>query len=302
MVLSLQNIMIFLRDYINNLRMELLFVSASCALAGMAYGTQSSRLIFLLAFIPFFLCYGFANALMGELSHSNPRREILKINGTGLFLCIALISCLNPFNFFFALIAIIALLGYVRLKKKSLFSGPLYLGGVIALLPMMGLLSMGGQLIDLKSSRMLWLYTFTLFSFGNLLLMSQLKEIQNDKQTGFKTVPAILGWDKAVVVGDIFVVLSIAAAGMMINYSDSVALFVFIAGSLIGIAGQTKAHLTKKRGESISSFIISSTLRSFVLWHVAVFIGERAEFIIFACVFYVMFEISLKLKVSSDEN
>lgn len=302
MVLSLQNVMVFLRSYVNNLRLELLFVSASCALAGMAYGTQSSRLLFLLGFIPFFLCYGFGKALTDELSSAHSRREVIKINGIGLGLCALLITCLNPLNILFSIIAAIALVGYVHLKRQSLLSGPLYLGIIVALLPMMGLLSMGGQFVDIKKPHMLWLYTFTLFSFANLLLMSQLKAIQSDKKAGFKTVPAVLGWSKAVVLGDFFVILSIAAAGMMINYSDTVALLVFVVGSAIGIAGQVKAHYTKKRGENISGFIVSSALRSFVLWHIAVFIGEKTEWLIFACFFYALFEISLKLKVNTDEN
>lgn len=302
MVASIQHSLAFIRAFVNNLRLELLFVSASCALAGMAYGTQTNRLLFLLAFLAFFLCYGFGKALTDELSKFKQDKHVIKTNSTGLVICACVITILNPWNILFAVLSIAALWGYVTLKRKSLLTGPLYLGIVIALLPVMGLLSMGGGIGDAIKPQMLWLYTFTLFSFGNLLLMSQLKVIQTDKSFGFKTIPAVLGWTKAVIVGDIFVILSIAAAGMMINYSDTFALILFIVGSLIGIGGQVVAHITSKRGENVSQFIITSTLRSFVLWHIAVFIGERSDWLIFACGFYLLFEASLKLKVSFDEN
>ena len=302
MVASIQNKMAYIRSFVTNLRLELLFVSASCALAGMAYGSQTNRLYFLVSFLAFFLSYGFGKSLTDELSKPQRNFHTIKVNGIGLVACAAVIAIINPWNIIFAGVSILALCGYVALKKKSLLTGPIYLGIVIALLPAMGLLSMGGQLAETLRPKLIWLYVFTIFSFGNLLLMSQLKAIQTDRKLGFKTIPAILGWTKAVIVGDFFVVLSIAAAGMMINYADTFALLVFIAGSLVGIAGQIAAHITSKRGKNVSTFIISTTLRSFVLWHVAVFIGERSEWLIFACAFYFLFEVSLKLKVNSDEN
>lgn len=302
MVLSLHQIMTFLRNFLSNLRLDFLFISSSCAMAGMAYGNQTSRLLFLLALIPFFFCYGFGKTLTDELSRFSKRKTVIKTNVIGLFLCAVWIALVNPWNILFIILSLLAIGGYVALRKKGYLSSPMYLGFVIVFLPIMGLLGMGGQMGDLIKSQMLWLYVFTLCSFANLVLMCQLKAIQTDQSLGIKTIPAILGWNGVVLLGDLFVVLSVVAAGMTINYADNLALVVFVAGSVVAIAGQVKAHLTKKRGQSIDQFIIHSTIRSFVLWHLAVFVGERSDFNYFSIAFYILFEASLQLKGATSEK
>jgi len=286
MVISLQYFISFFHSYLNTLKIERLFIAASCALAGMAYGGQSNRLLFLLAFVPFFLCYGFGRNFITELDFATPRKDILNFNKLAIALCALLICILNPLNLIFTFIALSTFFLFIRYRRKSPLLAPLYLGILITLLPMMGVLAMGGQLADIKKNQMLWLYSFTLFSFANLTLMSKVDSLKIKK----------------ILWGDLFVMISIIAAGMIINYSDSMALFVFILGSFIGIIGQIKAHLLIVHSETTTRFIKGPALRSFILWHMAVFISEKPEWFIFACFFYLFFEATLFFKAYLNEN
>ncbi len=298
MVLQLKQIISFLQDYVNNLRIDLLFVPASCALAGMAFGPQDQRLLFVLAIIPFFCCYAFGKALSDELAREKFRVTILQINSVGLFLCFALISLLNPWNILFSIAAVLALMGYVQLKRETFFlkkiehgekwGGLLYLGPIMIFLPAMGLLAAGGQIFDLVKIQLIWLYTFTLFSFGNLYLMHSISKSKASLKT--------------YLLSDLFVVLSIAAAGMMMNYADSLAFTTFILGSLLAISGQVVVHLKRKDSAFLFEHAFPFALRSFILWHFAVLIGEKSEWFFFCLCVYGLFEISLQLKGSGNEK
>ena len=59
---------------------------------------------------------------------------------------------------------------------------------------------------------------------------------------------------------------------------------------------QLYAHFTGQKVESNAAFPIESTVRSFILWHLAVVLTFNLDFMLAAILFYIMFEISLRLR------
>jgi 4-hydroxybenzoate polyprenyltransferase len=292
------------------MRPYLLFVSGAAGLAGLALIPDGLSLpVFLATFIPCWLGYGFGQALtdcsqIDTDAISSPYRPLVQgvvspraVRLVSLTALVAISGCviyLNTATLLFLAMAITGLATYTYFKKNFWFAGPFYNGWIVMLLPLLAFLApQAGGLELLKSFRVWGVALMTLFAYSNFVLMGYLKDITADRQTGYQTFPVVFGWRATTIVGDIFVVLSVVFCLLVADLSNAWALSLIVAASLIALLGQGHAHLTKDKTEANSSLAIASTVRSFILWHLAVTLSYAPAWSTFALTFYFCFEVVL---------
>lgn len=290
------------------MRPYLLFVSGIAGLTGMAAGFHNNfnLLVFILAFIPFFLGYGFGQSLtdcfqVDTDSISAPYRPLVKgeisilslgiVSITGLIVISFCIIYLNPYNILWCFLTILGLATYTYFKKNFWFAGPFYNGWIVMLLPVMGFMcTCQENYSSLFFPEMKWICLLTLFSYGNFVLIGYLKDISADKLTNYKTFPVVFGWNKTVWAGDLFVIISCAACFNLIGTDGTRSLVIYIMGSLVAISGQLTAHFVKNKTEKYSGYPILSTVRAFILWHMSVIDHFQPNWFLFLICFYLVFE------------
>ena len=301
-----------------HMRPYLLFVSGVAGFAGIALGAQSSPCGTgcFVGMVAFFFAYGFGQALTDCFQTDTDKlsapyrplsqgivspKEVGIIAFSGLILLGIVIVWLNINNLIFCILSIAGLATYTYVKKHVWWGGPFYNAWIVALLPIMGfLVATGSGIGGLWASHLLALMLLTFFSYANFVLMGYLKDITADKETGYKTFPVVFGWDATTWVGDVFVVLS-SGLTLVLVAESYLALGIASLGILIAVAGQLYAHLTKQKNEKNATFPISATVRSFILWHLAVGVAFQPQWIGFAGVFYLLFEVVLKFRPMREQ-
>lgn len=302
-----------------HMRPYLLFVSGIAGLSGMAIATKETIPIslFILAFIPFFLGYGFGQALtdcfqIDTDSISAPYRPLVKgevsprslgiVSTIGLLIISIIIIYLNRYNIAWCILTIIGLVTYTYFKKNFWFAGPFYNGWIVMLLPVIGFMAISkGNYSILKNINLWLLCGLSLFSYANFVLIGYLKDITADKKTGYKTFPVVFGWNKTIWAGDIFLLLSMFFCYNLIGYKDVYAFTIFLISSSVGVSGQIKAHVMQNKVESNASYPIISTVRAFLLWHLSVTIHFRPEWLVFGIIYYLIFEAVLYFRPAKEQ-
>ncbi len=260
---------------------------------------------FWMAFVPFFLGYGLGQALTDTFQTdtdrlSAPYRPLSQgtvtpvairwVSLISLFGCGALLVLLNWRNLLFAVLTITGLATYTFFKKKFWFGGPPYNAWIVALLPLTGFMAASNGGFNLLNNNDLWLLALlSFFSYANFVLMGYLKDISADRATGYNTFPVKFGWNPTVWVGDVLAVASILLVILLVNDSKIAVVFVAI-GATIAIAGQLFAHFTSNKTEHNARFPIEATVRSFLLWHLAVIVSREPDWLVAAALFYLAFE------------
>ncbi len=288
-------------------------------MAGVAISPEPEISIttFVLAFIPFFLGYGFGQALtdcfqIDTDSISAKYRPLVKkevsprqvgiISLTGLMLISISLIYLNIYNLLWGTLVIAGLASYTYFKKKFWIAGPPYNGWIVMLLPVLGFMAAsGGGFQELVNKNLFLVAVMTLFSYANFVLIGYLKDISADRATGYRTFPVVFGWDKTILAGDINVLVSIACCALLVGFSDPVAFGIWILASLIALSGQLYGHLTKDKTESNSTYPISATVRSFILWHMAVALHFRPGWLAFLVIYYVCYELVLYTRPAKEQ-
>ncbi len=309
----------FYRALFIHMRPYLLFVSGIAGSSGMAIATAEyiPTGLFIIAFIPFFLGYGFGQALtdcfqIDTDSISAPYRPLVKgevtpraigiVSTCGLIIISIIIIYLNPYNITWCILTIIGLLTYTYFKKNFWFAGPFYNGWIVMLLPIIGFMAISkGDFSILKNINLWLLCGLSLFSYANFVLIGYLKDITADKKTGYKTFPVVFGWNKTIWAGDVLLLLSIFFCYYLIGYKDVFPFTIFLISSSVGISGQIKAHVMQNKVESNSSYPIISTVRAFLLWHLAVTIHFRPEWLVFGIIYYLIFEAVLYFRPAKEQ-
>ncbi len=297
----------FWKAYLVHCRPYLFFVSGVAGLSGMALfgGNDATSWQFWMAFVPFFLGYGLGQALTDTFQIDTDRlsapyrplsqgivtpEAIRWVSLVGLFLCGASLVLLNWRNLLFAVLTITGLATYSYFKKNFWFAGPPYNAWIVALLPLTGFIAMsGGGFNLLNNSDLILLALLSFFSYANFVLMGYLKDISADRATGYHTFTVTFGWNATVWVGDVLAVVSTLLALLLVKNSTLGLVFVAI-GSAIALAGQLFAHLTSDKTEHNARFPIEATVRSFLIWHLAVIVSREAGWLIAAGLFYLAFE------------
>ncbi|MEM9920150.1 MAG: UbiA family prenyltransferase [Bacteroidota bacterium] len=310
----------FAKGMLIHMRPYLMFISGVAGLAGMALASEVALeyAAFAILFLPFFLGYGFGQALtdcfqIDTDAISSPYRPLVKgeisvrsvlvVSLLGLLGIGAVLISFNLNNILWAVLTIAGLATYTYFKKNFWFAGPFYNAWIVMLLPIMGYMVVSGT--DLQSvwgQKLYQLMGLSFFSYANFVLIGYLKDITADRSSGYHTFPVRFGWDAAVWVGDAFALLGIVFCWLAIQpYELNVSLLAFVAASIIAIAGQLYAHLTKIKKEENSAFPISATVRSFILWHIAVILAYRPNWLLFCLAFYLLFECVLFFRPEKNQ-
>jgi len=308
----------FWKAYFIQMRPYLLFVSGVAGWAGMSIAFQESfnLKIYILAFIPVFFGYGFGQALTDCFQMDTDRisapsrplssgiisvKSVLIISISGLILISAILVYLNIWNAFLCLLSIIGLASYSIIKKRFWFGGPFHNAWIVALLPIMGYISITGDPIpSVSEPDILQLVILSFFSYTSFVLIGYLKDISADRATGYKTFPVVFGWNASVWINNIFVIFSMAFCFSLVNSSVEGIICMALA-SIIAISGQLFAHFTKVKQESNAVFPITSTVRAFILWHIAIILTYHPEHFLAVVLFYLLFEIALYLRPQKEQ-
>ncbi|MCG8698208.1 MAG: UbiA family prenyltransferase, partial [Bacteroidales bacterium] len=229
-----------------HMRPYLLYISGIAGLTGMAIAPNNfvSMSTLILAFVPFFLGYGFGQALtdcfqIDTDSISAPYRPLVKkevspkslgiASTLGLILISAIIVWLNPYNFLFCILTIIGLASYTYFKKRFWFTGPFYNAWIVMLLPIIGYMAvLGGSYNSLVNKDLMLVCALSFAAYANFVLIGYLKDINADRKTGYKTFPVVFGWNKTVWFGDVNVLLSVIFCYLLVDFTKVFAIILFV--------------------------------------------------------------------------
>ena len=308
---------LFFRAYFIHMRPYLLFVSGAAGAMGIAMGKTDGTPEWKcwLAFAPFFLGYGFGQALTDCFQTDTDKlsapyrplsQEIISIQSvlivsiSGLLASGLVLLWLHPLSFALSILAVFGLATYSFVKRHFWFGGPFYNAWIVMLLPVMGyFISQPKDVWQFSSDNYGYIF-ITLFSYANFVLIGYLKDIEADKATNYKTFPVVLGWDRTVLTGDIFVLITLLLFWQQIEI-NAWSLAFGIAGSIVMVAGQISAHKTSEKDERGAMVPIASTVRSFILLHIAVILHFQPDWYGYAWIYYSLFEWALYRRPSKHQ-
>lgn len=308
----------FWRAYLVTMRPYLLFVSGAAAGVGLAFIPEPVAWRVALGFLPLFLSYGFGQALTDCFQTdtdaiSSPYRplvqgivtkaQVMSVSLVGLSCGVVIMAVLNPIALVFAVLAVLGLLTYTPLKRRW-WGGPAWNSWIVALLPIMG------RLMDSRFRVPDFLHTqapgavalllgigSVFFGYSNFVIAGYFKDISADRQTGYRTFPVVFGWQANAVLSDIVSLLSAALAGASIGMGgrlNPVGIGVFLAGVAVNVSAQVRLHRT--RSEALSHGPIEDVVRAFIFYCLGMALNMRPAWWPFALVFYVLFELVLRLR------
>lgn len=299
----------FWRSYFIHMRPYLLFVSGIAGVAGISMSKTEITPDWKCwtAFILFFLGYGFGQALTDCFQTdtdklSAPYRPLSKgiissgsvmaVSVTGLLFSGIIFYWLNPISFWLSLLAIFGLATYSYIKKHFWFGGPFHNAWIVALLPVMGYytnLPAGENKFNYQITPYL---IVTFLSYTNFVLIGYLKDIEADRATQYKTFPVVFSWNATILTGNVVALITLIVFWLQAGNNIGELLFG-IAGSIIITAGQIAGLRARDKNEKDALFPIVSTLRSFILLHIAIVLHFQPGWWIYALIFYLLFEWAL---------
>ena len=297
----------FWKNYTVHMRPYLLFVSGIAGLMGttLTSNSQWDWTTFAISFIPFFLGYGFGQALTDAFQTdtdkiSSPYRplsqgiitpkQVILTSIVGLTLIAAILVYLSFDNIIFSLMSVFGLATYSIVKRYWPF-GPFHNSWIVMLLPIMGYLNMGGEVTDLAANTSLW-YAFLIsfFSYYNFVVIGYLKDIEADRETNYNTFPVVFGWNATLWIGNINILIYLILAAMIVGNLFSIAGLVIIITSIVAIYGQYKGFISKNHNPEEARIPIENTVRAFLLIHSVIMIHMNPGLVYFCGIFYLLFE------------
>jgi 4-hydroxybenzoate polyprenyltransferase len=304
----------FWKAYFMQMRPYLLFVSGIAGVAGIAMSasgvTPTWKIV--AAFVPFFLGYGFGQALTDCFQTDTDKisapyrplsqgiisiRSVLTVSITGLMTSGIILFLLHPISFWLCLLSVAGLATYSYVKKHYWFAGPFYNAWIVMLLPTMGYFTaMEVREANIPSYLFLSM-AITFFSYTSFVLIGYLKDITADRETHYKTFPVVFGWKRTVQAGHVIALVTLVLFWYTYNMYGYNLIFG-IAGSLVLINGQVQAHYSRQKDEKDALVPILSTVRSFILLHIAIVLYFQPQWWFAMLVFYGLFEIALYLRPS----
>ncbi len=307
----------FAQAYVITMRPYLLFISGAAGLVGLSFIPDLTCGRILLAFVPFFLSYGFGQALTDCFqtdtdSLSAPyrplvqgivtRRQILTVSMIGLTAVVLVLAYLNPVILIIGIVGVVGLLTYTYFKR-TWWGGPPWNAWIVAILPIMGrfvdrgyhpALFTGPGAPTVSAFALAVLVTF--LGYVNFVVMGYFKDISADRETGYRTFPVVFGWRPAAVYGDVTAGLSAAlAAWVLVLVGVNVwSVVMFGAALVLHLCAQVAMHRT--RDEHKTGGPIANGVRALVLYCLAITASNKIEWAPFLVVFYVFLELALRLR------
>jgi geranylgeranylglycerol-phosphate geranylgeranyltransferase len=307
----------FVRSYIVTMRPYLLFVSGAAGLVGLAFVEPLPAGRAALAFVPLFLSYGLGQALTDCFQKdtdalSAPYRplvrgvisttQVLWVSLAGLSLVVLILAYLNPWILLPGFLAVVGLLTYTYFKRRW-WGGPPWNSWIVALLPVMGRLVDHDhglrELIrygDLRTPAFCLSVLAVFAGYANFVVMGYFKDISADRETGYRTFPVAFGWNANAVYGDVTGLAAAVLTGWVVVLTGGglSAWVVFWAGAALQLYAQIGVHRT--RDESAVGGPIANGVRALIFFCLAIALSLKPEWLGFAGIFYIGFELALRLR------
>lgn len=313
----------FLRSYLITMRPYLLFISGTAGIVGLAFIEEPSIIRVILAFIPLFLSYGLGQALtdcfqIDTDAISAPyrplvrgiisRKQVLSVSLTGLAVGILIMAYLNPKILIFGILSVIGLLTYTSFKR-TWWGGPPWNSWIVALLPIMGRLVDREYQIktiirfgDSYSLAFFLSIIAIFFGYANFVVMGYFKDISADRRTGYRTFPVVFGWKPAAIYSDLTAMVVAVLTGSVLFLTGNLNIWgivIFAIAVAVNLYAQIKIHQT--RDESKTHGPIGNVVRAFILYCMAIIVTLKPNWLIFIAVFYLLFELTLKLRPEKSQ-
>jgi 4-hydroxybenzoate polyprenyltransferase len=307
----------FVRAFWTQLRPYLFFISGVSGLIGLCEVRGLPLLWLGAGSLAFFFSYGLGQALtdcfqMDTDAISSPYRplvrgtisrgQVLALSILGLLCCGLVFIVMNPLTIPVVLIAIIGLAAYTPFKRMW-WSGPFWNAWIVATLPLIGKIAATVHLADVLTVRLAYLMVSVFFSYAIFVLLGYFKDIAADRQTGYRTLPVVFGRGVSVVVSAVFGLIAAVASGLLL-WDCGILSGGLLSGLMsgvpwaLGVVVLGVAHVQSARiREDAEAFpAIENVVRSYVLIHLAEALALRPGLIYFAPLYYVAFEVALKLR------
>lgn len=297
----------FIRHYITTMRPYLMFVSGMTGIVGISFHPILSVLKAALLFVAAFCSYGFGQALtdcsqIDTDSISSPyrpltqgiisRKHVTVVSVSGLLFCVAVFSSFRVANLALGLLAGLGLATYTPFKRRW-WGGPFYNAWIVAVLCSMAFLGAAeGQGVNATFSFLLAVIA-VFFGYANFVLSGYFKDIEADRQTGYRTLPVVFGRRRAAVVSDAFAILFLASSLCSITiiapiHSRLLFSAVFwIAGAAAAILAQVRLHRVQTDTEAHRA--IAPVVHAYILALSGVAAANNAGLIVPLLVFYAGF-------------
>lgn len=310
--------LVFWKSFWTTMRPYLIFISGTASLVGMAFIQMPDFSRLIPAFIPLFLSYGLGQALTDcfqmdtdALSSSYrplirgiiSRKQVFLVSLAGLGAGIFILAVVNIEILVPGVLAVAGLLSYTTMKRKW-WGGPFWNSWIVALLPIMGRLVQKDvrliQIFSLKhqtSGGFGWAVLAIFFGYANFVLMGYFKDISADRATGYRTFPVVFGWRRAAVGSDLFALA--AAVSTALSFAAApripvIAIGVYGVAFFVNLLAQIGIH--RIEDENRAHGPIAGVVRAFILYAVAIILCLKPDWILGMAIFYVCFEITLKLR------
>jgi len=310
--------LVFWKAFWTTMRPYLIFISGAASLVGMAFIQKSDFVRLIPAFIPLFLSYGLGQALtdcfqMDTDALSSPyrplirgiisRKQVFLVSLVGLGAGIFILAVLNAEILVPGVLAVAGLLSYTTMKRKW-WGGPFWNSWIVALLPIMGRLVQKDvrllQIFSLKnqtSGGFGWAILAVFFGYANFVLMGYFKDISADRATGYRTFPVVFGWRRAAFGSDIFALAAAVSTGLAlaaVPHIPVLAKGVFVVALFVNLLAQVGIH--RIEDENRAHGPIAGVVRAFILYAGSIILCMKPDWILGIAIFYVCFEITLKLR------
>ena len=307
----------FIKSYVVTMRPYLLFVSGAAGMVGLAFIESPPLWRVALAFVPLFFSYGLGQALTDCFQTdtdaiSAPYRPLVRgvvskaqvfwVSLVGLTVVVLILAYLNPWILPLGFLAVIGLLTYTYFKRRW-WGGPPWNAWIVAILPMMGrLVDRDYSLSELIRfgdvlSPSFCLSVIAIFAgYANFVVMGYFKDISADRETGYRTFPVVFGWRANAVYGDVtaLVVAGLTAWVVVLTGGGFWAWAVLVAAVALQLHAQVSVHRT--RDEHAVGTPIANGVRALIFFCLAIVLALKPGWIGFAGIFYVAFELALRLR------
>lgn len=307
----------FFKSYVVTMRPYLLFVSGAAGMVGLAFIDSPPLWRVALAFVPLFFSYGLGQALTDCFqtdtdSISAPYRPLVRgvvskaqvfwVSLVGLTLVVLILAYLNPWILPLGFLAVIGLLTYTYFKRRW-WGGPPWNAWIVAILPMMGRLvdrdHSLGELIRFGDVRTpaFCLSVLAIFAgYANFVVMGYFKDISADRETGYRTFPVVFGWRANAIYGDVtaLIVAGLAAWVVALTGGGLLGWAVLVVAVALQLHAQVSVHRTLD--EYAVGTPIANGVRALILFCLAIVLALKPGWIGFAGIFYIAFELALRLR------
>ena len=317
----------FWSRYYIHMRPYLLYISGIAGLTGMALIPDPDILHVVIGLLPLFFAYGMGQALTDVFqvdtdAISSPYRPLVKgeiskkavflVSNAGLILGVLILALMNIWLLIPGLLSIVGLATYTPFKR-TWWGGPPWNSWIVALLPVMG------RMIDTGFHPMavffppkgagLPLFYATgaiFFAYANFVVGGYFKDISADRETDYQTFQVRFGWFAGAVYSDLLAGLSVVFTGLAIlpvirtgASAGMIAAGLLVFTAVLNAIAQIKLHLTSD--EDAAHGPIATIVRSFILYCIVIILAYKLHWWPALCVFYILFELTLKYRPAKSQ-